>query len=131
MQNMSGGKTALGLDTNVGAMLCYLPLCAISLIYSIIVLVTDKDNRAMRFHALQSLLLTAIYFVLVIALYAFIAVVAVVTRSGALASLMSLLVIVVVVAFLAAMIYGMVKGYQGQKFKFPVIGDMAEKWSNG
>ena len=46
MQNMSGGKTALGLDTNVGALLCYLPLCAISLIYSIIVLVTDKDNRA-------------------------------------------------------------------------------------
>jgi hypothetical protein len=24
MQNMSGGKTALGLDANIGAMLCYL-----------------------------------------------------------------------------------------------------------
>ena len=38
-------KSALGLDTNVGALLCYLPICAISLIYSIIVLVTDKDNK--------------------------------------------------------------------------------------
>ncbi len=28
MQNMNG-KTALGLDANVGAMLCYLPLCGI------------------------------------------------------------------------------------------------------
>ena len=53
MQNMSGGKTALGLDTNVGALLCYLPVCLINVIYSIIVIVTDKDNRQMRFHAFQ------------------------------------------------------------------------------
>ena len=55
MQNMNG-KTALGLDSNVGAMLCYLPLCGISLIYSIIVLITDKSNKTVRFHAFQSLL---------------------------------------------------------------------------
>jgi len=127
---MSGGKTALGLDTNVGALLCYLPLCAISLIYSIIVLVTDKQNRTMRFHAFQSLLLTGAYVVVVIALQIFAAVVGGVTGSGLLASLLFLLVMVAVVAFLGAMIYGMVKGYQGQQFKFPVVGDMAEKWAN-
>jgi len=128
---MSGGKTALGLDTNVGALLCYLPLCAISLIYSIIVLVTDKDNRTMRFHAFQSLLLTGAYIVVVIALQIFTAIVAGVTGSSMLAMLFYLLVIAVVVAFLGAMIYGMVKGYQGEQFKFPVVGDMAEKWANG
>ena len=127
---MSGGKTALGLDTNVGALLCYLPVCAISLIYSIIVLVTDKQNRTMRFHAFQSLLLTAAYIVVVIALQIFAAVVGGVTGSGLLASLLFLLVMVAVVAFLGAMIYGMVKGYQGQQFKFPVVGEMAEKWAN-
>lgn len=131
MQNMSGGKTALGLDTNVGALLCYLPICAISLIYSIIVLVTDKDNRSMRFHAFQSLLLTGAYIVVVIALQIFAALVGVATGSGMLASLVSLVVLLAVVAFLGAMIYGMVKGYQGQTFKFPVVGDMAEKWANG
>jgi uncharacterized membrane protein len=47
-----------------------------------------------------------------------------------LAMLFYLLVIAVVVAFLGAMIYGMVKGYQGEQFKFPVVGDMAEKWAN-
>lgn len=131
MQNMSGGKTALGLDTNVGALLCYLPICAISLIYSIIVLVTDKDNRSMRFHAFQSLLLTGAYIVVVVALQIFAAIVGVATGSGMLASLVSLVVLLAVVAFLGAMIFGMVKGYQGQTFKFPVVGDMAEKWANG
>ncbi len=131
MQNMSGGKTALGLDTNVGALLCYLPVCLVNVIYSIIVIVTDKENRQMRFHAFQSLLLSAIYIVVVIALYIFIAVVAVATGSGALASLMSLLVVAVAIAFLAAMVFGMIKGYKGQQFKFPIVGDMAEKWANG
>jgi uncharacterized membrane protein len=131
MQNMSGGKTALGLDTNVGALLCYLPICAISLIYSIIVLVTDKDNRAMRFHAFQSLLLTGVYIVVVVALQIFTAIVAGVLGSSLLAGLLYLVVLATIVAFLAAMIYGMVKGYQGQTFKFPVVGDMAEKWANG
>lgn len=127
---MSGGKTALGLDTNVGALLCYLPVCAISLIYSIIVLVTDKDNRFMKFHALQSLLLTVVYVVLLIAISVLGGVIGAVTGSGILASLFSLISLVVIVAFLGAMIYGCIKGYQGQSFKFPIVGDMAEKWAN-
>lgn len=130
MQNMSGGKTALGLDANVGAMLCYLPICAISLIYSIIVLVTEKSNKMVRFHAFQSLLITAIYIVLIFVVAIFGGVVVGVTGSSILGALVSLLYFVVIIAFLAAMIYGCVKGYQGQIFKFPVVGDMADKWSN-
>ncbi|MGB7208786.1 MAG: DUF4870 domain-containing protein [Pyrinomonadaceae bacterium] len=130
MQNMSGGKTALGLDTNVGGLLCYLPVCLISLVYSIIVLVTEKDNRTMRFHAFQSLLLTAIYVVAIIAVMVVGGVLVAVTGSSALGGLVTILYIGVLVAFLAAMIYGCVKAYGGQSFKFPVVGDMAEKWSN-
>lgn len=131
MQNPSGGKTALGLDSNVGALLCYLPVCAISLIYSIIVIVSDKENRFVRFHAFQSLLLTALYIVVIIAVQVVSAVLVGVTGSSALAGLVGLLALVVVVAFLGAMVFGMIKGYQGQQFKFPVVGDMAEKWANG
>jgi uncharacterized membrane protein len=129
MQNMSGGKTALGLDTNVGALLCYLPICAISLIYSIIVIVTEKDNKTMRFHAFQSLLLTAVYVVAVVAVAIVGGIIVGVTGSGILASLISLLYFAVIIAFLGAMVFGMVKGYQGQAFKLPVVGDMAEKWA--
>ncbi len=80
MQNMSGGKTALGLDTNVGALLCYLPVCAISLVYSIIVLVTEKNDRMMRFHAVQSLLLSAIFIVVIVVAQVFGAVIAIATN---------------------------------------------------
>ena len=126
---MSGGKTALGLDTNVGALLCYLPVCLISLVYSIIVLVTEKDNRFMRFHAFQSLIISAIYLVVMIALQVVGAGIAIAANSAILSGLFGLLSLVVVVGFIAAMIFGCIKGYQGQKFKFPVIGDMAEKWA--
>ena len=125
---MSGGKTALGLDVNVGALLCYLPVCLISLIYSIIVIVTEKENKFMRFHAFQSLLLTVLYIEVMVVVSIFGGVIAAVV-SETLGALFSLLSFVVVIAFLAAMIYGCIKGYQGQKFKFPIVGDMAEKWA--
>lgn len=128
MQNMAGGKTALGLDANVGALLCYLPVCLVSLIYSIIVIVSDKENRFVRFHAFQSLLLSGILLVVLIALFILTLLISVVI-SGTLGSLFSLLSFVVVIGFIAAMVFGCIKGYQGQMFKFPVIGDMAEKWS--
>ena len=125
---MSGGKTALGLDTNVGALLCYLPVCLISLIYSIIVIVTEKENKFMRFHAFQSLLLTVLYIVLMVGI-SIVGGIIVAAVSETIGALVSLLSFVVVIAFLAAMIYGCIKGYQGQKFKFPIVGDMAEKWA--
>lgn len=128
MQNM-GGKTALGLDTNVGALLCYLPICAVSLIYSIIVIATDKTNKQVRFHAFQSLLLTGAYIVLLVGVMIVGGVIVGVTNSGALGMLVSLLYLAVVGGFLILMIIGCIKGFQGGSYKLPVIGDMADKWS--
>jgi len=130
MENPSAGKTALGLDINVGSLLCYLPICAVSLIYSIIVIVTDKTNKSVRFHAFQSLLLTGVYIVGIFAVMIVGAVLIGITGSSALAGLITLLYAVVVLAFLALMVMGMVKAYGGGTFKLPIIGDMADKWSN-
>jgi uncharacterized membrane protein len=130
MQYNPGSKTALGLDANIGALLCYLPVCLISLVYSIIVIVSDKENTFVRFHAFQSLLLTGLYIVLVIAISIIGGVISAVV-SGTIGSLFSLLSLLVIVGFLGAMIFGMIKGFQGQILKLPVIGDMAEKWANG
>jgi len=130
MQNMSGGKTALGLDSNVGAMLCYMPLCGISLIYSIIVLVTDKTNKTVRFHAFQSLLLTAAYVVGIIGVAIIGGVLIGATGSTLLGSLVGLIYGAVIIGFLILMILGCIKAFQNSNFKLPVIGDMADKWSN-
>jgi uncharacterized membrane protein len=128
MQNMSGDKTALGLDSNVGAMLCYMPVCAINLIYSIIVLVTEKNNKFVRFHAFQSLLLIAAYAVGIIAVSIVGGILAQI--SGLLGGLFSLVSFVLVIAFIGLAIFGCIKAYQGADFKLPFIGDLADKWSN-
>jgi len=128
MQNMAGEKTALGLDANVGAMLCYLPVCAINLIYSIIVIVTDKTNKTVRFHAFQSLLLIGAYIAVMVGLMVIGAVVSQI--SSGLGALFGLLPMVLVLGYVGLSVYGCVKGFQNGEFKLPVIGDMAEKWSN-
>ncbi|MEP6945053.1 MAG: hypothetical protein ABJA02_03990 [Acidobacteriota bacterium] len=130
MQNPAG-KTALGLDTNVGALLCYLPVCAISLIYSIIVIVTDKTNSTVRFHAFQSLLLTGAYIVVLFAVIIVGGAMAAATGSSAIGLLVSLLYFAIIVGFLILMVIGMVKAYGNGNFKLPIIGDMASKWANG
>ena len=128
MQNMNG-KTALGLDANVGAMLCYMPLCGISLIYSIIVLVVEKSNKTVRFHAFQSLLLTAAYVVGLFAVVFVGGILVAATNSTILGSLVGLLYGVIIIAFLILMIIGCVKAFQNSGYKLPIVGDLADKWS--
>src|SRR5258705_13134782 len=57
-----GGKTSfMTLDSNVGAMLCYWAnfICCLGLVLAIVFLVTEKENRFVKFHAVQSLFLVA------------------------------------------------------------------------
>src|SRR5437773_7755462 len=61
-----GGKTSfLNLDSNVGAMLCYIAnfLCCLGLVLAIVFLFTEKENRFVKFHAIQSLYLAALQIV--------------------------------------------------------------------
>ena len=130
MQNMSGGKTALGLDTNVGALICYLNICLpFGLIYSIIVLVTDKTNKLPRFHAFQSILLSVLGIVFGIVINIFSAV-AIAANSTILSMLVGLIGIVFGLGLLVLVIIAAVKAFQGQIFKIPFIGNLADNWSN-
>ena len=132
---MSGGKTALGLDSNVGALICYLGnvICALGLIYSIIVIVTDKSNRLPRFHAFQSVFLTVAMIVIMIPLY-IIMFVGIFIDAGIglplVSGLMSLLMMIVVIGSLVFVILAAIKAYNGEFYKIPVIGNLAEKYSN-
>jgi uncharacterized membrane protein len=133
---MDTGKSALGLDGNLAAALGY-PIGIIA----IISLIMEKDNRFVKFHALQSILLHVAFIVVVIVLMILGAVLLVAgiaasaaTESGAVGGLvgmlLSLLWLVVVVAYLGALIFAAVKAYGGNKFVLPVIGPMAEKFAN-
>ncbi len=128
----SSGKSALGLDANVAAGLCYLPICTVNLIMSIIVIATDKTNKLARFHAFQSLLLLGATLVACIPLYFLMFILMMInsTITSILSGLVGLALGVVGLAIFVFMILAMIKAFQGQVYKIPFIGDMAEKWSN-
>lgn len=131
MQNMNSGKSALGLDANLVAMLCYIAniCCYLGLILSIITVITDKTNKLARFHAFQSILLSAAGLVLGFVLGALNGVAAA-AHSGMLSILVGLIGAVIGLGFLIAIIYTAIQAYQGKMFKLPVIGDLADGWSN-
>ena len=133
---MDTAKSALGLDGNLAAALGY-PIGIIA----IISLIMEKENRFVKFHALQSILLHVAFIVIIIVvwilgiilLFAGIAASAA-TNSGAAGGLASMLFglvwLVVIVAYLGGLIFAAVKAYQGAEFKLPVVGNMAEKFAN-
>jgi uncharacterized membrane protein len=124
-------KSSTGLDENLAALLSYLFTWVSGLIFFLI----EKDSRLVRFHAMQSILLSAAAIVVGIVLWIAWIVVAIVLAmmSEVLASLVSivmgLVIFVFYIAILIAFILCMVKAYQKQYFKLPVIGNFAEKFS--
>ncbi len=135
MQNMSGGKSALGLDANVVAGLCYVAnlVCYLGVILSIIVLVTDKSNKLARFHAAQSLLLIPLGIVLgIVYAIGFGISAAIDSQLGfpLFMILVWLIVMVIGLGLLVMTIIAAVKGFQGQIYKLPIIGKFADNFSN-
>ena len=129
----NSGKSALGLDPNVAAGLAYIPFCAVNLIMSIIILVTDKTNKLARFHAMQSLLLMGaaiVGYIVVWILTMIIVVGAGAMNLPSLGILGFLLLAVYGIGLLAAVVISCIKAFQGEMFKLPVIGNMADNWSN-
>jgi len=104
---MSASST--GLDPKLGGLLCYL----LGAITGIVFLVIEKEDDFVRFHAYQS---TATF--------------------GALLVLSVVVGFVPVIGMVGGMLLGpitlilwivlMVKAFQGERFKLPVVGDWAE-----
>jgi uncharacterized membrane protein len=108
----------------------------VNLIAGILFFATEpRENRLLRFHALQGMLLVGVGVIVWIVFTIINLALGVgtsftpggdmVRASGGL--LILLVRLVVGVAFLAIHIMGMVKANQGQMWKLPIIGDIAEK----
>ncbi len=103
-------KTSTGLQENVEGLLCYL----VGWITGLVFLVLEKDNKFVRFHAVQSIaisvVLMVVYFIL-----------------GMIPIIGWIIMPFVGIASLILWIVLMLKAYQGKMYKLPVIGDFAEK----
>lgn len=124
-------KSSTGLDENVAALLSYVATWLSGLIFFLI----EKDSRLVRFHAMQSILLGATMVVVLIAIWllSIISWVVIGQISGLLSFLVNvvlgLVTFVLIAGLLVAVIICLIKAYQRQYFKLPVIGNMAEKFS--
>lgn len=132
-----GGKTSfMGLDSNLGAMLCYIAnfLCCLGLVLSIVFLVTEKENRFVKFHAWQSIFLVGLEIVLGIILQILTAILRLalnIADLGWIAGLLTwVLGVFLLFIFFILLIIGGIKAYGGQWYKLPLIGDWASNMVN-
>jgi uncharacterized membrane protein len=103
-------KTSTGLDENVAGLLCYVGGWISGLVFFII----EKQNKFVRFHAMQSIV---VFGVLTVASMVFNWLPIVGSWLGGIVGILALV----------CWIIGMIKAYQGAKFKFPWAGNFAEK----
>lgn len=105
-------KTSLGIDENIEGALSYF----LGFITGILFLVFEEDNKFVRFHATQSIIISALLFVIVMIL--------------GIIPLFWLILPFVWLLELILWLLLMFKAYQGERFKLPVIGDIAEQQMN-
>ena len=103
-------KATFGLDENIASALTYV----LTFLTGIIFFLVEKENKTVRFHAMQSII-TFLGLFIVAVVISFIPVV-------------NMLVIVIWLIELILWIVLIIKAYQGEKFKLPVVGDLAESY---
>lgn len=124
-------KSSTGLDENLAALLSYI----FGWVSGLIFFLMEKDSRLVRFHAMQSILFNVLTFVLVFVVWILTFVLWVVGAAigdifGMIVGILSFLIWAVFgAAILVAWILCLVKAFQSQYFKLPVIGNFAEKFS--
>lgn len=98
-----------GLESNVAGALAY----SLGIVSGILFLVVEKDDKFVRFHAMQSILANLALFVLPVVLFI---------------SIIGIIFLPFVGIFtLVIWILLMVKAYKGEMYKLPFLGDIAER----
>ena len=110
MEGKDLGKTSMGMQPNLAAALSYL----LGFVTGIIFYILEKENKFVRFHAMQSIIISGFLFVAAIV-------------AGLVPFIGGLLAFLLWIASLVLWVVMMLKAYQGELFKLPVAGDIAEK----
>lgn len=127
---MQNQKSALGLDGNITALLGYI----IGLVALILVFI-EKDNKFVRFHAIQSLLWVVAYIVTIIAVMIVGLILGAVLSqvSSGLGAIVGILFMLIyfgaILGFIGGLIFAAIKAYGGNQYKLPIVGNFAEKWA--
>ena len=125
------GKSSTGLDENIAALLSYV----VGWISGLIFFLMEKDSKLVRFHAMQSILLSGGFFIVMIVLGFVSTFLGLIFGyvSGLLGTLVWLvtwlLMMAVGIGVLVGWVMCLIKAYNKEFFKLPIIGNYAEKFS--
>jgi uncharacterized membrane protein len=115
-------KATFGLDENVASAACYV----LTWVTGIIFFVMEKDNKTVRFHAMQSILT---FLPLMILIWIFSAIIGMMVFGAGLLgawAIFSVLTTLIWIIMLLLWLFLMYKAYQGEKFLVPIVGAIAE-----
>ena len=105
-------KTSTGLEENVAGLLSYV----LGWITGLVFILIEKDNKFVRFHAMQSIIvfgsITVVAFII-----------------GFIPAIGAVIALILWILGLVLWIVLMIKAYQGAMYKVPVAGNLAEKWA--
>jgi uncharacterized membrane protein len=124
------GKTqVLGVDYKVAGILCYVPICLINVIASVVFLSTEpKSNTFVRFHAWQSIILAVATIAFGIVTTIVSAILGVIPVIGVLVGgLLSLLSFGVWVFYIGVSIWLIACASKGETKSLPYIGEIARQ----
>lgn len=121
----AASQSSTGLDPKLAGMLCYI----LGIITGLIFFLIEKSNGVVRFHAAQSIVFSGSVIVLWIVLAILGVIIA--TISWTLGNLYSLLTLIVWLGFFVLWVVLLIKGYSGEKWKLPILGDIAERMASG
>lgn len=116
------GGTSTGIQANVAGLLSYV----LGWISGLIFILIEKENKFVRFHAMQSIILFGGLSVLQVIVGVLNGILFAI-HLAVLVPVITLLNGLLMLAGFILWIVLMVKSYQGEKFKLPVVGDIAEK----
>ena len=121
----AASQSSTGLDPKLAGLLCYI----LGIITGLIFFLIEKSNGVVRFHAAQSILFSGSMIVvwIVLTILQFV----ILSISLSLGSIFSLLTMLLGLAVFVLWVVLLIKGYSGEKWKLPVIGDMAERMASG
>ena len=141
---MEKNKTSSGIDENLAGALCYLASLILSFLAGILFLLIEKENKFVRFHAIQSIGFNIAVIIAIPVLWIISTIIA--TIISAILTffvpivgfwLVPLIPIAFMIVTIALLITGIallllwilliVKAYKGEMYKLPIIGNIAEK----
>jgi len=118
VENLGKQPCSIGLDQGVAVLLSYL----LGAIGGIVFLIIEKQNKLVRFSAMQSIMLSAVWFAVMLTM-------SILSGVPVVGIAFTILNYLLGAALVAALVFLILQGFKNKRVVLPIVGDLADKWS--